>query len=114
MKSLSISMIAVWICASGAVAQEPIPRSTPIRHRLHFAAAETGQVVVIVDKKAQLPTVEALIAYLKSLPSGCSVSLKMTDQKFPGGNPFASAIPDLEKVCAERAIKFTVDPPGYL
>jgi hypothetical protein len=114
MRSLSISMIAVWMCASAAVAQEPIPSSTPIRHRLHFAAAQTGQVVVVVDKKAQLPTVEALIAYLKALPSGCSVSLKMTDQKFPGGNPFASAIPDLEKVCAERAIKFTVNPPGYL
>ena len=114
MRSLSILLVTIWICALGAVAQQPNPSSTPIRHRLHFAAAETGQVVVVIDKKAQLPTVEALIAYLKTLPSGCSVSLKMTDQKFPGGNPFASAIPDLEKVCAERAIKFTVNPPGYL
>ena len=69
---------------------------------------------MVVDKKAELPTVEALIAYLKTLPSGCSVSLKMTDRRFPGGNPFVTAIPDLEKVCAERAIKFTVNPPGYL
>jgi hypothetical protein len=114
MRSLSISMIAVWIFASGAVAQEPIPGSTPIRHRLHFAAAESGQVVVVIDKKAQVSTVGALIAYIKTLPSGCSVSLKMTDQKFPGGNPFVTAIPDLEKICAERAVKFTVNPPGYL
>jgi hypothetical protein len=107
-------MIAVWICASGAVAQEPIPSSTPIRHRLHFAAAESGLVVAVIDKKAQVSTVEALIAYLKTLPPGCSVSLKLTDQKFPDGNPFVTAIPDLEKVCAERAIKFTVNPPGFL
>lgn len=31
-----------------------------------------------------------------------------------GDNFVFAAIPDLEKVCAERAVKFTVNPPAYL
>jgi hypothetical protein len=114
MKTFFLSAIVLGLSSLGASAQQPTPAATPEKYQIRLARAEeSGQAIALIGNRAFV-SVDGLKRYIQTLPSASQIYLRLSDQKFPGGNAFVDSLHDIEKLCAERNIKFVTMAPGFL